>query len=583
MRDDELGSLAQFAAGHPRLSGLIAGLTHGLCLALAFPPIGLWGFVFLAPLPLVLLGHLTRRRSFLAAFWCGIGMAPWWLLGHIWVVRVSAFGLVPLVITLSACTGLAVYLGAFVQRRAAWMLACWPIIWVGCDFFRGAILADGYAWYFLAHPLAETSVLNWPAAILGTYAVTLLVTLPATACVLWLIHMRAAATSLTAVSAVWVLLGFVVDPWPSASRTLKVAVVQTNVPQDVKLDWSMTQRFDDLQAMRRLIIAAAQDGPDVIVLPESMCPGWTLDAESLELERQAGLFFEYQPADSPPWKMEVTTLADELIALQGALGIPIVIGGPGYEGLELRPDDDGFWWYEADKNFNSVFVIEDGRAPTKRYDKIALTPFGEYMPYIGAWPWLEHRLLGLGARGMSFGLDPGQSTAPLTVSLGEGGGEVVRLATPVCFEATRPAVCRRLVGPTGHADAMFNLTNDGWFGSWKPGKEHHLLTARWRCIELGVSMVRAANTGISCAIDQRGQVLASGALDIRTGERVESNREGVLLVDLPLTDGRTIYARIGDIVGWACLGVCAGLVALSAAAARSSRRGDRTPSEPEAR
>ena len=42
-------------------------------------------------------------------------------------------------------------------------------------------------------------------------------------------------------------------------------------------------------------------------------------------------------------------------------------------------------------------------------DGFFLTPFGETMPYIRAWPWLQARMLAIGARGMQFNLDAGEA------------------------------------------------------------------------------------------------------------------------------------------------------------------------------
>ncbi|MCL4220124.1 MAG: apolipoprotein N-acyltransferase [Phycisphaerales bacterium] len=571
MRAGDFEALGRWIASRPRVSGLLAGMAFGLLMALAYPPVWLWGLVFVAPLPLVLVSWHARERALTCAFWCAIGVSPWWLLAHIWVARVSAFGVVPLVIVLSALTGAAVWAVAGVQRRFAWSVWTWGLIWVGFEFLRGQILAGGYAWYFLAHPLAGQRFLAWPAAMAGTYAVSLLVTLPATALVAWSIGRRRVAWAWAGVCLAWVVAGVAVDPWPEATGHLRVGVVQTDVPQDIKIDWAMGQRFEDWQAMKALIAQAGALEPDLIALPEAMSPGWTLDAVSLEHERRKMLEFERRGPDGVMERYPVTLFADELILMQGALRTPIMIGGPGFEGLHIEPDEHRRFWYLAEERYNSVFVIEDGQAPTKRYDKVALTPFGEYMPYISRSDWLEKQLLGIGASGMQFDLDAGKRAEPLEVRLADG--RTVSVAAPVCFEATMPSVCRRVVGRAGSAQAMINLTNDGWFGWWEPGREHHMLTARWRCLELGVPMVRVANTGISGAFDQRGRVVAQGVVDA-VGREVPGRGSGVAVMEIPTVSGRTMYARVGDVAGWGCLGASAGLV-LAAAVRGRSKRGEK--------
>lgn len=121
---------------------------------------------------------------------------------------------------------------------------------------------------------------------------------------------------------------------------------------------------------------------------------------------------------------------------------------------------------------------------------------------------------------------------------------------------------------------MINLTNDGWFGWWMPGREHHMLTARWRCLELGVPMVRVANTGISGAFDQRGREISRGVADPATGRAVLGRGSGTAVIEIPTVSGRTIYTRVGDVGGWGCLAATGGLVVAAVARGRSKRRKD---------
>ena len=107
---------------------------------------------------------------------------------------------------------------------------------------------------------------------------------------------------------------------------------------------------------------------------------------------------------------------------------------------------------------------------------------------------------------MEFILSAGDQTIVLDIPTRDG---VIRMGTPICFEATVSGVCRELVFDENgrRADILVNLTNDGWFMDWDPSRRTHMLIARWRCIELGTPMIRSANTGVSCVIDQNGGVV----------------------------------------------------------------------------
>ncbi|MBM4113737.1 MAG: hypothetical protein FJ253_10290, partial [Phycisphaerae bacterium] len=116
------------------------------------------------------------------------------------------------------------------------------------------------------------------------------------------------------------------------------------------------------------------------------------------------------------------------------------------------------------------------------------------------------------------------------------------IVTPICFEDTLPALCRRLVMERGEkaASLIVNLSNDGWFEGDDAGRRAHLLAARWRCVELRVGMVRAANTGISAVVDPAGRIVQE--LPPRT-EAFTTARSIVCPV-------RTLFARIGDVGSW---------------------------------
>ena len=117
--------------------------------------------------------------------------------------------------------------------------------------------------------------------------------------------------------------------------------------------------------------------------------------------------------------------------------LPQVPGMTPRDTIGLRQDGDRFRW---DRQFNSAYLVGAGPPPYPRYDKVFLAPFGETMPYISNWDWLERALLSVGAAGMTFDLDRGGE--PVRFDVPWQGGSV-RVATPICFEDAFPALCRR--------------------------------------------------------------------------------------------------------------------------------------------
>jgi apolipoprotein N-acyltransferase len=533
-----------------RLRSFASGVAHGLCMLMAFWPGGLWWFVLVAPLPLAWAALVGREKPLVTAFWSALGVLPFWGLAHGWIASVSTLGFVPLAVLLSGFTLVQVWVSGRVLRRWPVLIVFWPLMVAGHEFLRGVVFLGGYPWYFLAHPCADVAVIAWLAPMGGTFLVSAFVAVPATAAVCLMAKMhRVVAMAMAGDCALVVVLGLLIDPWPTATGTVRVAIVQTNVPQSIKTSWSPEDRYADWVRMRTLIAYAARENPALIVLPEAMFPGMTLDATSLEREIEADLYWSYVTPQGVQEALPATLMAEELIAMQRVMKIPVLIGGAAYDGLAIQSLGAGEGYsYTSEARYNSVFVIDGGAAPSTRYDKVHLTPFGEVMPLISRWDWLEGKMLGFGARGMRFDLEPGRTLAPVAVVLGDGSRLVA--GTPVCFEATSPRVSR-LLGRD--AEMLINLTNDGWFGTWDAGREHHLLTARWRAIELGKPLVRAANTGISCVVDERGRVIARGVTDPVSGEGHEARGWGLAVVEVPRTSGNTVYAAIGDIFGWGCL------------------------------
>jgi apolipoprotein N-acyltransferase len=102
----------------------------------------------------------------------------------------------------------------------------------------------------------------------------------------------------------------------------------------------------------------------------------------------------------------------------------------------------------------------------------------------------------------------------------------------ICYEAIFPD---EIGGRNERPGWIVNLTNDGWFGN-STGPYQHLEQARMRAIELGLPLVRSANTGVSAVIDPVGRTTASLGL----------GSEGVLDATLPAAIAPTVYARVGD-------------------------------------
>ena len=194
----------------------------------------------------------------------------------------------------------------------------------------------------------------------------------------------------------------------------------------------------------------------------------------------------------------------------------------------------------AQRRKNAALVIAADGTITGRYEKRALLPFGETIPYEDAFPWLR-RLFPHSGR-----LRPGTSLHHLH-AVG------TTFIPTICYEDIQPARVREIWRQSGPAEAILNLSDDSWFGDTHEPRIH-LALATFRAIEARRAFIRSTNTGISALIDPAGRIVAE------TGQHTREN----LIGRIPLihNSNTTLYLRHGEWFGWLCVAITAGALAL---------------------
>lgn len=355
------------------------------------------------------------------------------------------------------------------------------VFWTIAEVARTYILT-GFPWGLLGYIWLDTG-LDQMAAYIGPHGLTLLTLVGVWALLAAFNHRKRLILVPLVVLPFVGMIGFglaqaALGGATGTSLRPIVRLIQPNAPQKQKWDPEMIPMFFD----RNLGFTSATPqvaAPDVIIWPETSVPYLLNNAQG----------------------------ALELIS-QAAGGIPVVLG------IQRR---------NADVYHNSLVVLGPNGDVIDTYDKSHLVPFGEYVP--GGALASALNLKGLAAKeGYGFGAGAGLRLIEIA-GLG--------LAMPlICYEAIFP---HEVGGLDVRADWLLQITNDAWFGNLT-GPQQHLAQARFRAIEQGLPMVRAANTGISAMIDGRGQITASLPLGVA----------GFLDVALPAALPETIYARSGD-------------------------------------
>ncbi|MGO9136084.1 MAG: apolipoprotein N-acyltransferase [Syntrophales bacterium] len=281
----------------------------------------------------------------------------------------------------------------------------------------------------------------------------------------------------------------IVDESASVAEKLKVGVVQSNRGAGEKY-YDADRFLREYQEMSKKLTAV--NALDLIVWPENV---YTTNLMSLT-------------GQLPP-------------DLLDGLHTPILFGA-----ILRRIDQNG-----SPRFYNSAILANGMGKILGIYDKMVLVPFGEFIPFGETFTWLYSW------SPFSGRLWPGENDEPLLL------GKHL-LSVSICYEDIFPGQIRMLMSGGRQRqipEAMFNLTNDSWYGDTVEPMEH-LVLASFRAIEHRRPLVRATNTGVSAIIDPVGR------LNHRSAQWTRETFVG----QIPIMHGRTVYAILGDWIGWSC-------------------------------
>ena len=177
--------------------------------------------------------------------------------------------------------------------------------------------------------------------------------------------------------------------------------------------------------------------------------------------------------------------------------------------------------------YNSAIQI-DSTDQIQIYHKSKLVPGVEMMPYSEFFGFLDHLMLNIGGA-------PGTHGKQLDSEVFEGN-QGVKVAPVICYESVYGEYVSRYVNKG--AELIFIMTNDGWWGGTQ-GYKQHLNYASLRSIETRRAVARSANTGISCFINQKGQILKS----------TDWGKQAAIKGILQANTQKTFYVKYGNYIG----------------------------------
>ena len=438
-----------------RLLALIAGLLFPL----AFAPYDLWPLLFVS----VAAGFWCQQQAgsgkeaFLRGWLYGLGMFGF---GVSWVhVSMNDYGYMPLWMAIPFTAIFAAFLALFygLTFSLSWRLGRSALVfsgvWLLLDWLRGWLLT-GFPWLYAGYALIDT-----PLASLAPLGGVWLLTLATVLISATLIQFRQpgalrwVAAGLSALVLITATAAHFLTFTHAAGPDQKVALVQGNIPQDLK--WQISMRGET----RRIYHELTREIPgDTLVLwPESAMT---------EFYQNITDFIEDEGAQ----------LADR----NGAL----------ITGIPWRTVSDTGITY---RNSIAAIPLRDGNNGSERvYHKQKLVPFGEYVPLQS----LIRGLIPFFDLPMS-GFTPGDPAQPNLQVLGH------TVAPFICYEILYP----QLVASRSHdADVLVTISNDAWFGT-SAGPLQHFQMARLRALETGRWLLRGTNNGVTAVIDHQGRIV----------------------------------------------------------------------------
>lgn len=420
---------------------------------LAFPPFGP-GWLIVIGVALYLAGLRlagSRRIGFALGAVYGLafhGGVMWW------TSELGLIASVPLIVALAVYTSLFAWwvTGYSDVGPGRWLLI---VVggWAVMELFRYRWPLNGLEWGANGYALGDQAWTRFPAGLIGTSGLTILVT--AMAAIGVLAVLRKWDRTVTVVAGVVGLILLGAFGWHANRGVADVGVAIVAIVQG-----STPCPFEHCPPNERLrtyeqhlaLTQTLEPGPNLVVWSEGSTGSTNAD-----------------PVQNP----EVgASISAEAVRLDSAF----LVGSD-------RPLSDTEW-----VNANVVFN-EQGEI-IGEYRKQHPVPFGEYIPFRPLFEWIP--VLDQVPRDMIPGDGP--------VVFDVGG---VKLGSVISFEGSFARYAREHVA--AGAQVIVVATNEGSYGE-TPASDQLIGMTRMRAAELGVPVIHAAVTGKSTVIDYEGEI-----------------------------------------------------------------------------
>ena len=428
--------------------------------------------------------ELPASRCALAGFVFGLGLYG---VGISWIyISLHEFGgahpalAIALVFTLAIVLSLFIAIVGYIQAKipasARWrFLLLLPALWVFVEWIRSWAFT-GFPWLYAGYTQTD-SWLGSFAPVFGVYGSSFVVCFIAGLIALLSIEGIKSKYCYSFLAAVLVV-SFALDQadWiDTHEQPIRVSIIQGDI--NIADKWNANEVHKHLTFY--VNESRNQVNSDLVIWPEIALPYTTSKLEKLRL-----------------WKLLSDLPQDYLL---GA--------------LEDKETNEGPIYY------NSAIGITD-KSSVQVYRKKHLVPFGEFTPFRKLLGWLESYILIPASDMLRYELPQN----PLRLA-----GQLAGIS--ICYEDAFSSSVRSMLP---EASYLINISEDAWFGT-RLAPHQRLQISKMRAIETARPVLRAANQGISAAINHQGKII---------DQLPQSQGKVLQTVIVPVT-GTTPYVAFG--------------------------------------
>ncbi len=494
---------------------LLFGLLSGILLGISFPPVPLPYFIFIALVPYLYvlekldgLGEINRFTYF-TAFIFNIITLYW--VGS-WTPDADPFLMIsgtvlmffnPILFLIPST--LYYFSKKLFSKQISLLLL--PVFWVTYEFAY-SVTEFRFPWLTLGNGLPYFNRYIQIADIIGVYGLSLLILYTN------ILIYKALSNyykykkfnikyilNVLLILLIPLIYGAIkINSFAHSNKKIKVGLIQPNFNPNKK--WDAGNLETQLELYLSLSDSAINKGAQLLIWPETALPVYLLSGR---------------------YSIQVAQIRKYL----DSNNIPLITGMPDVEFYPFgknapphaKPVKKSKTLYTS---YNSILCFNPNEEKIQKYGKIKLVPFGEKIPYVEYFPWLNKWIK------WNVGISSWNTGRDTVVIKIKNGLAQYNVGAVVCIESIYPDFVSQFVRKGANFIAI--VTNDSWYGN-SSGPYQHKEISVLRAVENRRTLVRAANGGISCIIDPLGNTIKHTKMFTRTN----------LVGKVELRNGRTFY------------------------------------------